>query len=542
MSTTLSITQTDLNNCDLEPIHIPGKIQSHGFLLVTDNNFTIKFISTNASGFIGHPYAELLDKPLTDFEQLLDINEAPGFLTRLLLHAAADPVRHTNPLKIKLGAQYFNLIISPAKEYALLEFEPIAVFNVADVQHLINKSIPGILEGADLSSLLHYTAAQVKSIIQFDRVMIYRFAADGHGEVVAEAKNDNLDPWLGLHSPASDIPKQARELYKINITRSIADVHTEDAFIAATDAAATLDLTFSQLRAVSPIHIQYLKNMGVASSYSISLMYQKELWGLIACHNYTARFIDYEIREASKLVGQILSAALEFRQHTQDQEVQAVFQRNVSTLSKYLNSKLSFEEALTLQEINLLDIVHATGAVLFYQGTQFCIGKTPNETQMLALVKWIGDKHPDAIFYTDSLCVSYLPAQEYKQVAAGMMVVPLLKDFNECIIWFKEEIIEQVRWAGDPSKPVIFSADGMKNISPRHSFDTWTKDVRGKSAAWLPEETDAALQLKEEILTVTSSRASANRLLNERLHAAYEELDTFSYTISHDLKDTTHRH
>src|SRR5690606_18753465 len=148
----------------------------------------------------------------------------------------------------------------------------------------------------------HNTALQVKNTIHYDRVMIYRFADDGHGEVVAEAKNDNLNSWFGLHYPASDIPKQARELYKKNLTRIIADVHTTPSKIStAADNAQPVDLTSSQLMAVSSVHIQYLKNMVVASSFSISILYMNDLWGLIACHNYTPRFIDYNARESSKL-------------------------------------------------------------------------------------------------------------------------------------------------------------------------------------------------------------------------------------------------
>src|SRR5690606_16721101 len=158
-------------------------------------------------------------------------------------------------------------------------------------------------------------------IINYDRVMIYKFAEDGHGEVVAEARNTDLAPWLGLHYPASDIPQQARELYKVNLTRIIADVHAEPSkiLVEELDSEKSLDLSSSQLRAVSPIHIQYLKNMSVCSSFSISLIYHKELWGLIACHNYSPRFINYKSRESAKLIGQILSSALEFRQDEENQ-------------------------------------------------------------------------------------------------------------------------------------------------------------------------------------------------------------------------------
>jgi chemotaxis family two-component system sensor kinase Cph1 len=172
---------------------------------------------------------------------------------------------------------------------------------------MIGGSLSEMLADRNLKSLLKNSVVEVKNIIQYDRVMICRFADDGHGEVVAEAKNKKLQSWLGLHYPASDIPKQARELYKKNLIRLIGDVNVPTSRIIAEDGITEpLDLTCASLRAVSPIHIQYLKNMGVASSFSISLIYKNELWGLIACHNYTPKFIDYTSRKAAKLIGQIL--------------------------------------------------------------------------------------------------------------------------------------------------------------------------------------------------------------------------------------------
>ncbi|MNR11561.1 Bacteriophytochrome [compost metagenome] len=202
---------------------------------------------------------------------------------------------------------------------------------------MVGRSLSEILSDKKIENLLGNVAQQIKKIIGYDRVMVYKFHEDGHGEVVAEAKSDNFESWLGLHYPASDIPKQARELYKINLVRLIADVHTTPSALLThpiNGEAVPLDLTHSTLRAVSPIHIQYLKNMGVASSFSVSILDGDNLWGLIACHNYTPRFINYRERESAKLVGQVLSSAVSFREQEEEQQHANEHRQSVDAITR----------------------------------------------------------------------------------------------------------------------------------------------------------------------------------------------------------------
>ncbi|WCT12978.1 ATP-binding protein [Mucilaginibacter jinjuensis] len=386
--------------------------------------------------------------------------------------------------------------------------------------------------------MLDNSARQVKQIINYDRVMIYRFAEDGHGEVVAEAKNDNLGSWLGLHYPASDIPKQARELYKHNFTRLIADVHSIPAkILTAADNEQPLDLTPSQLRAVSPIHIQYLKNMGVSSSFSISLIYKKELWGLIACHNYSPRFIDFKARESSKLIGQILSSALEFRQDEENHQQTQTFKSAVDQLSKYLLKTFSIEDALTKQDVTILNAVDAEGAVLVYENNIIKLGSTPNDEQLEKLIVWINSTLGATFHYTNHLSSVYPESAEYQDVASGLMISVLSREMNEYVLWFKPERIQTIKWAGNPEKPVELNTNGMMMISPRNSFEEWIETVSGTSVNWSNEEIKSAARLREEITYAINQKAGAIRQLNEKLKLAYEELDTFSFTISHDLKN-----
>jgi chemotaxis family two-component system sensor kinase Cph1 len=531
----------DLSNCDNEPIHIPGQIQSHGFLIAIDSNCIIKYHSENITEFLPDLPPDLLGRSINDIESLIGANEPPDFINQLISFGRSNKsFDQTNPFSTDIQGTPFFLIINISGPLYLLEFEPVASDLKTDVQRMIGRSIAEMLADKDLNNLLRNTTLQVKNIIDYDRVMIYRFAADGHGEVIAEAKNNDLEPWLGLHYPASDIPKQARELYKLNLTRLIANVHTTPTKIVTTQQVSEdspLDLTHSQLRAVSPIHIQYLKNMGVHSSFSISLIYKKELWGLIACHNYSPRFIDYKARDSAKLIGQILSSALEFRQDEANKHLQDKLTVNVDALSRNMLKNNSIEDALTMFDVNLMHATNAAVAALINYNGIFKVGTTPNDDQLKRLLVWIKANVNETFYYTNEFPYVNNEADAYKKVASGIMVLTLSAELSEYIIWFKPEHIENIAWAGNPDKPAEISNDGTLKISPRHSFEAWAQEVSGKSEPWSDEEIKSVTRLRAEVTYAINQKAGAIRTLNERLKQAYEELDTFSFTISHDLKN-----
>jgi chemotaxis family two-component system sensor kinase Cph1 len=535
----MSNFQVNLNNCDVEPIHVPGSIQSHGFLFALDDLLNICFCSENIEGLLGESYLSFLKKPLQFLEQAINHVEHHDFITQLLnIGKSKKGFEPNNPYEIVIYGIAYNLIISASGSFTLLEFDPCVTLPFVNIQHMIGSSLSEMLADRNLKSLLKNSVVEVKNIIRYDRVMIYRFAPDGHGEVVAESKNKNRESWLGLHYPASDIPKQARELYKKNLTRLIADVNVLPSKITTNkNNSEPLDLTYSELRAVSPMHIQYLKNMGVASSFSISLIYKNELWGLIACHNYTPKFIDYNARKSSKLIGQILSSALEFRQDGENQKTHKDYNEHLDKLTKLLMKHESLATALTQKKINLLNIVKANGAVLVYDHQVITLGVTPNEEQLKKLLKWVGNKRTKTSYHTDHLSSVFPEARPYKQLASGMMVSVLSRERKEYIIWFKPELIHSINWAGNPDKPLEINEKGLLQISPRLSFKTWEETVMGKSSEWTVEEINSVKRLKEEINYSINLKARSVQELNQKLKLAYEELDTFSYTISHDLKN-----
>ena len=530
----------NLTNCDKEPIHIPGKIQSHGFLIVTDNQYNISFCSENVINFLSVEAKVLLDQPLVLLENYLENPSPTGFLVQLImLGKANNSFESFNPYTIDIQGAAYNLIISSTGDYFLLEFEPDFSNLHDDLQRVVGRSLSEMLGDSDLNKLLKNAAVQIKKIIDYDRVMIYKFLEDGHGEVVAEEKNTELNGWLGLHYPASDIPQQARELYKINHTRLISDVQTEPSAISTFQeiSATTLDLTHSVLRAVSPIHIQYLKNMGVASSFSISIMSHGELWGLVACHNYTPRFINYKERESANLIGQVLSSALTFRQQEEDLLKSNRLKEAIVALSKGLLRNTNIEEALFSQPVTLMHAVDATGVVMAYDNRFFTDGITPDDSFLKELINWLNENMEHQFYESNSFPAEYPAALRFKDCASGIVACRLSKELKEYIIWFRPEYISTVNWAGDPNKDDGLNAEGLSQISPRKSFEVWSQTVRYTANTWANEDIKSAILIREEVAFAISKKASEVRVLNEKLKEAYDELDAFSYTISHDLKN-----
>ncbi|MNK25639.1 Phytochrome-like protein cph1 [compost metagenome] len=534
------MSEPDLDTCDNEPIHIPGSIQSHGFSIALDKDFVVRYLSENILSFLEISTQSILGLELGKIE--IFKNEANQSLESLVRFAAQqDFLSNQNVFSYHLNNQVFNVIVHFHNGYHIIDFEPALSNLTYDLQSLVGRSLSEILSDKKIENLLGNVAQQIKKIIGYDRVMVYKFHEDGHGEVVAEAKSDNFESWLGLHYPASDIPKQARELYKINLVRLIADVHTTPSALLThpiNGEAVPLDLTHSTLRAVSPIHIQYLKNMGVASSFSVSILDGDNLWGLIACHNYTPRFINYRERESAKLVGQVLSSAISFREQEEDQQHANEHRQSVDTITRYLLRNIAVQDALINQECTLQDVLDCGGAALYFENKLYVTGNVPDDAFINKLVDWLGERtYADGFYTTDKLVDDFPLAGKHKFTASGLLACRLGKDLKEYMLWFRPEVKTSVKWAGNPQKIVKKDENGIAHISPRNSFIEWSQQVELSAVSWKKHELEAAISLRDEVNYAISRKANELRIVNEKLRVAYEELDAFSYTISHDLKN-----
>lgn len=524
-----------LDLCSREPIHVPGFIQSHGFLLIIDPELTIIYCSDNLYQAGNHLPQELCGMPVSSVNILFGKSENDNFIHDFIkLSWQGRNFKPLNPYVVLIDSKPYNMIISLSEENYILDFEPELSDLYSDPQNLVGASLSQMLADKNINDILANTVTQIKNIIGYDRIMIYKFHEDGHGEVVAEKKEEACDTWLGLHYPASDIPQQARELYIKNLIRLIADVNQAPVRISGIENMPA-DLTNSTLRAVSPVHIRYLKNMGVSSSFSVSIVVDDQLWGLIACHNYTPRFINYRQRETAKLIGQVLSSCVGLRSQEKIQKENMELQVAVMEVTRNLLSSSRIERFIEDSADVILSCYKASGIAFIFEGKVYGAGNVPDDERILKIGAFMENSQQDFIASTD--CKSDFPNIDMcSSNFAGILACRLTTDLKDCLILFRTEIALTVRWAGDPTKLVHYDETGQPFISPRNSFELWSQEVQGKAQDWSENEKRTLLEIRDEINFAIGRKISELRVLNEKLRDAYAELDTFAYTVSHDLK------
>ncbi len=522
-----------LANCADEPIRFPGAIQPHGVLLtLREPDLQIVQVSANVANLFNHSPDDLLGQRLDTLlgaekaDTVRQMASQPSFIDAPALH-------------VTLNGAEFEGLLHRHQSVLVLEFEPRHEHFQPKILRgrtsNLGKMLQRLQSAKTLQALYEISVSEIQAMTGYDRVLIYRFEEEGHGQVIAEASAPSMELFNGLFFPASDIPEQARELYRTNWLRIIPNADYEPVPLVPKlhpDTGQPLDLSFATLRSVSPIHCQYMKNMGVLSSMSISLMKGDKLWGLISCGNREPLHVPNDLRTTCQTIGQVLSLQISAMEaldisRQREEKVEAL-----AVLNQAMNASAeNVFDGLAQRPQVLMDLVQAGGVAIIEDKQLHRYGNCPEPTQIRALHKWLQETG-QPVFASHNLSSVYPPAADYQHVASGILAMSLPKPVDNGVLWFRPEVKENIQWSGDPKKPLALeNSDAGLRLRPRTSFEIWKVEMAGISTKWSHGDRFAANDLRRSAL----ENDLARQVLREQ--QAVRARDELVAVVSHDLRN-----
>ena len=505
----------DSDRCAQEQVQIIGQIQPHGLLFaLSEPDLIVRQVSANISTILGLSTESVLDG---SFETVLGAQLFEAFQAQLLNDAglSATPLR----VPAKGGAVEVQCIAHRQDGVLIVEFELIeGVLSLIplDFEAHIRLPLSRIRAASDVTYLSLMAASEVRRLSGFDRVMVYRFDKDWNGEVIAEAVGPSPVSYFGMCFPAGDIPPQVRRLFLSNVIRAIVDIDAIPAPITPDISPVTgraLDLTYSALRSASPIHLEFLRNMGVQSSLTVSIIVKGQLWGMIACHNARAHRVARSTRSVCELIAETMAAEVALRVDNAALQTRQTGRDLIDKVVAGIETSESFVEAVRSEGARLLNLFDADGLVSSIDGVLVCQGTTTETEQLVPALDRLRSLASHGVASSNELGKLDSDLAAYASFASGALFIDLGEAAGDYLLFLRRELVETIAWAGNPNKNVV--ADQHNRLHPRKSFEAWQETVRGFSRPWKETELENGLLLREHLLRLRDARERMR--LNESL-------------------------
>jgi PAS domain S-box-containing protein len=505
----------DLDRCAQEPVHIIGQIQPHGLLFaLSEPDLIVRQVSANISAFLGLSSESVLDH---SFKIVLGAQLFEAFRAQLVSDAGSTAAtfhipRRGSAVEMQCTAQRQDGVL-------IVELEPTEgahSLSPLDFDAHIQQPLSRMRAASDIPELARVAACEVRRLSGFDRVMVYRFDKDWNGEVIAEAVGPSPVSYFGLRFPAGDIPAQVRQLFLLNVLRAIVDVDAIPAPIIPATSPLTgkaLDLTYSALRSASPIHLEYLRNMGVQSSLTISIIVEGRLWGMIACHDPEAHRLARSTRSICELIGQTLAAQVAFRTDNSVMQSRLTARDLLDNVVARIEASESLVDAAQSDSASLLNLFDADGLVFRMNGVITCQGASAETELLVPVIEGLRSFASHGIASSNELGKLDPNLAVHASVASGAMLIDLGEATDDYLLFLRRELVETIAWAGNPNKSVV--ADQHDQLHPRKSFEAWRETVHGVSRPWTTVELESGSTLRERLLRLRNARQLTH--LNESL-------------------------